>query len=171
MRGMRTQGKDVEFRAFYESEGRRVRELAVFLVGDRQLAADLAQEAFLRTYRAWNRIRKSDPGPYVRRALVNLCKNSHRRRAIEKKHWGAAPSGGATLSPAASIDERLTVTDALQSLPPMRRAAVLLRYYEDLTDEQIAVVLDRPLGTVKSDIRRSLEQLRPLLDERIGGRP
>ena len=50
----------------------------------------------------------------------------------------------------------------------MRRAAVVLRYYEDMSDEHIALVLDRPLGTVKSDIRRSLKQLKPLLDERMG---
>lgn len=169
MRGMRAQGRDAEFQAFYESEGRRVRELAVFLVGDRHLAADLAQEAFLRAYRSWHRIRKGDPGPYVRRALVNLCKNSHRRRSVEKKHWGAAPVGRAvTDSASANVDQRLTVAGALDSLSPMRRAAVVLRYFEDMTDEQIAVVLDRPLGTVKSDIRRSLEHLRPLLDERVG---
>ena len=171
MRGMRAQGRDAEFQAFYESEGRRVRELAVFLVGDRHLAADLAQDAFLRTYRSWNRIRKSDPGPYVRRALVNLCKNSHRRRAVEKKHWGAAPARVVTDSASANVDQRLTVVDALNSLSPMRRAAVVLRYYEDMTDEQIAALLDRPLGTVKSDIRRSLEHLRPLLDERVEGLP
>lgn len=170
MRGMRAQGRDADFQAFYESEGRRVRELAYFLVSDRQLAADLAQEAFLRAYRSWNRIRKSDPGPYVRRALVNLCKNSHRRRALEKKHWSSAPAEG--VAPAGpNVEDRVTIADALRELPPMRRAAVLLRYYEDLTDEQIAAVLDRPLGTVKSDIRRSLGQLRPLLDEGVRETP
>jgi RNA polymerase sigma-70 factor (sigma-E family) len=170
MRGMRAQGRDADFQAFYESEGRRVRELAYFLVGDRHLAADLTQEAFLRAYRSWNRIKRSDPGPYVRRALVNLCKNSYRRRALEKKHWSNAPAEPAVAS-GANIDERMNVADALRVLPPMRRAAVLLRYYEDLSDEQIAVVLDRPLGTVKSDIRRGLSQLRPILDERVKETP
>ena len=167
MRGMRGREKDADFQAFYESEGRRVRELALFLVGDRQLAADLAQEAFLRAYRSWNRIRKSDPGPYVRRALVNLCKNSYRRRAVEKKHWTSAPTERLE-TPAPNVEEKARVVEALRELTPMRRAAVLLRYYEDLTDEQIATLLDRPLGTVKSDIRRSLQQLRPLLDEGTG---
>jgi RNA polymerase sigma factor (sigma-70 family) len=62
----------------------------------------------------------------------------------------------------------MRITAALHELPPMRRAAVILRYYEDMSDEQIAALLDRPLGTVKSDIRRSLKQLKPLLDERVG---
>jgi RNA polymerase sigma-70 factor (sigma-E family) len=170
MRGMRAHERDADFKAFYESEGRRVRELAYFLVGDRHLAADLSQEAFLRAFRSWNRIKKKDPGPYVRRALVNLCKNSHRRRAVEKKHWGSAPSAiGSTAGP--NVEEKARVVEALRELSPMRRAAVLLRYYEDLSDEQIAATLDRPLGTVKSDIRRSLEQLRPLLDESVRETP
>ena len=158
--------REVEFKTFYESEGRRVRELAMFLVGDRELASDLSQEAFLRAYRAWGRIRKRDPGPYVRRALVNLCKNTYRRRALEGKQWSPPP---AVTSHAANVDEAMRITNALRELSPMRRAAVLLRYYEDMSDEEIARVLDRPLGTVKSDIRRSLQQLKPLLEDRKGG--
>lgn len=165
MRRMPARNRDVEFKTFYESEGKRVRELAMFLVGDRDLAADLAQEAFLRAYRRWDRIRNRDPGPYVRRALVNLCKNAYRRRAVEGK-WSAPRV--ISLSHSANVDEAVRVSQALQELTPMRRAAVVLRYYEDMSDEHIALVLDRPLGTVKSDIRRSLKQLKPLLDERMG---
>ena len=154
--------RDLEFKAFYESEGRRVRQLAMFLVGEAELASDLAQEAFLRAYRSWGRIRRKDPGPYVRRALVNLCKNTYRRKALEHKQWSPPP---AAASPTANVDESMRVYGALSELSPMRRAAVLLRYYEDMSDEQIANVLDRPLGTVKSDIRRSLQQLKPLLEE------
>ncbi len=140
----------------------------MFLVGDAELASDLAQEAFLRTYRAWNRIRKKDPGPYVRRALANLCKNVHRRRAVERKSW--SPPAPSVAAPP-EVGETLRIAEALKELPPMRRAAVVLRYYEDMSDEQIAQLLDRPLGTVKSDIRRSLKQLRPLLDERVSEAP
>ena len=159
---MPARDRDVEFKTFYESEGKRVRELAMFLVGDKDLAADLAQEAFLRAYRAWGRIRRKDPGPYVRRALVNLCKNAYRKRATEGR-W--APPLSRPISQTAAVDEAVRVSQALGELSPMRKAAVVLRYYEDMSDEQISVVLDRPLGTVKSDIRRSLKQLRPLLDE------
>ena len=137
----------------------------MFLVGDAELAADLAQDAFLRAYRSWNRIRKRDPGPYVRRTLANLCKNVHRRRSVERKHWRPPSRSQAGSGP--NVEETLRVLEALRELPPMRRAAVGLRYYDDLSDEQIADLLDRPLGTVKSDIRRSLKQLRPLLDDRV----
>ncbi len=168
MRRMRTSDRDAEFKAFFDSQGARVRELAVFLVGDRELAADLAQEAFLRTYVRWNRIRKGDPGPYVRRALVNLCKNAYRRRAVERRPW-ARPSTMSSVTPS-NLEESLRVADALKSLPPMRRAVIVLRYYEDMSDAQIAATLDRPLGTVKSDIRRGLQALGPLLQEEARGR-
>ena len=164
MKTMEAQDRDADFKAFYDREVRRIRELALFLVGDRELAADLAQEAFLQTFRSWNRIRKEDPGPYVRRALANLCKNSHRRRGVETRDRPITPkvSGGT------DIEEALRVAEALQILPSKRRVAVVLRFFEDLTDAQIAHVLNRPLGTVKSDIRRGLQQLKPLLAERVG---
>ena len=165
MRRMPGRDRDAEFKTFYESEGKRVRELAMFLVADRDLAADLAQEAFLRAYRAWGRIRKRDPAPYVRRALVNLCKNAYRRRAVEGR-WSPPPPRLSAYSSA--VDETLRVAGALRELTPMRRAAVVLRYYEDMSDEQISRLLDRPLGTIKSDIRRGLKQLKPLLEERVG---
>ncbi|HEY7875458.1 MAG TPA: sigma-70 family RNA polymerase sigma factor [Actinomycetota bacterium] len=158
--------RDADFKAFYDSEARRVRQLALFLVGDRELAADLTQEAFLRTFRHWNRIRKQDPGPYVRRALVNLCKNSHRRKAVE---WRQRPVTR-EVHPTPDVEETMRVARALEDLPPVRRAVILLRFYEDMTAAQIARALDRPLGTVKSDIRRGLQQLKPLLGEQVGGR-
>src|SRR5688500_4091950 len=123
---MPARDRDAEFRKFYESEGKRVRELAMFLVGDRELAADLAHDAFLRTYRAWSRIRRRDPGPYVRRVLVNLCKNVYRKRATEGR-W--APPREDRASQALDIEEALRVSKALSELSPMRRAAVVLRYY------------------------------------------
>ena len=165
---MRTRDRDAEFKAFYDREGPRVRELALFMVGDRELAADLAQEAFLRTYGRWNRIRSGDPGPYVRRALVNLCKNAYRRKSVEQRQWARPRTATAVDAP--NLDDALRVAAALKSLAPMRRAALVLRYYEDMTDEQIAEALDRPLGTVKSDIRRGLQALEPLLVDETGRR-
>lgn len=163
---MRARDRDAEFKAFYDHEGPRVREMALFMVGDRELAADLAQEAFLRTYGRWSRIRNGDPGPYVRRALANLCKNAYRRKSVERRQWARPRTATSVELP--NLDETLRVAAALKTLPPMRRAAVVLRYYEDMSDEQIAVTLDRPLGTVKSDIRRSLQALEPLLREARG---
>ena len=160
---MRRGHRDDEFRAFYFAESARLKGIALLMTGDRGRAEELAQEALLRAYRAWPRIRRQDPGPYVRTALVNLCRNDYRRRLLEKAH---PPSPAADqLSQDATIDEAMRLADALRALPPIRKAAIVLRYYEDLPEAEIARILDRPLNTIKSDIRRALETLRPLLQE------
>src|ERR687891_743103 len=87
----------------------------------------------------------------------------HRRKLLEKRH----PPGPSTVAASRSgdVDEWIRVSEALKSIPPMRRAAVILRFYEDMTEAQIAETLNRPLGTIKSDIHRGLAALRPLLTE------
>ena len=162
---MRTRDRDQEFRAFYFDEAGRLRRLALFMTGDEEKAADLTQEALLKAYRAWNRIKENDPGPYVRRILVNLCRNEYRRRALELRKQPAPMGDVASRDP--YVDETLRVADALRVLSPIRKATIVLRFYEDMPEAEIARVLDRPLNTVKSDIKRALERLRPLLDEGV----
>ena len=165
---MRLGDRDEEFRAFYFAEAARLKGIALLMVGDRGRAEELAQEALLRAYRAWPRIRRQDPGPYVRTALVNLCRNDYRRRLLERSH----PADPAPDEPshAVKVEEAMRLADALRSLPPLRKAAIVLRYYEDLPEAEIAQILDRPINTVKSDIRRALQTLRPLLQEGVANR-
>ena len=165
---MRRGDRDEEFRAFYFAQAARLKGIALLMVGDRGRSEELAQEALLRAYRAWPRIRRSDPGPYVRTALVNLCRNDHRRRMLERKHPTEAMPDAEF--PATSVEDALRLADALKTLPPIRKAAIVLRYYEDLPEAEIAQILDRPLNTVKSDIRRALQALRPLLQEGAANR-
>jgi RNA polymerase sigma-70 factor (sigma-E family) len=155
--------RDAEFKAFYFAEAAKLRRLALFMTGDPDKAADLTQEALLKAYRAWNRIKDGDPGPYVRRILVNLCRNEYRRRALELRK--PQQPAGDVASGDWKIDESMRVAEALKVLSPIRKATVVLRFYEDMPEAQIAEVLDRPLNTVKSDIRRALQALRPLLEE------
>jgi RNA polymerase sigma-70 factor (sigma-E family) len=157
---MRIGDRDKEFKAFYEAEAEPLHRLAVLLARDPELGADLAQEALLKTYRAWARIQGS-PGAYARKVLINLFRNAYRRRGLERRHSTTGASRAAETG--GGVDERLRVAEALKALSPVRRATVLLRFYEDLSNEDIARILDRPVGTVKSDIHRSLEKLRPLL--------
>ena len=160
---MRIRTRDEEFRAFYFAQAARLKGIALLMVGDPGRAEELAQEALLRAYRAWPRIRREDPGPYVRTALVNLCRNEYRRRLLERRHQ---PEPSATdASHDTKVAEAMRIADALRALPPVRKAVIVLRYYEDLPEAEIARILDRPLNTIKSDIRRSLETLRPLLKE------
>lgn len=159
---MKTKDCDGAFSAFFESEGERLQCFATFMCGDRNLAADLAQEALARTYAAWSRIESQDPGVYARRVVVNVLRDQQRREKVRRlKPLGALPPSIASKE-VASLD-RLSMTEMLKSLPPLRRAVVVLRFYEDMTEAQIAELLDRPVGTVKSDLHRALKSLRPLV--------
>lgn len=95
---------------------------------------------------------------------MNLVRSAHRYKKVrELKPVGhqsdrVEAQGG-------RVDEWLRISSALEELSPVRRATVLLRFYEDMSEHEISAVLDRPLGTVKSDIHRALNQLRPLLDD------
>lgn len=156
--------RDEQFRTFFLEEGERLRRLAIFLTGDAEGAGDLAQEALARLYKHWGRVRNDDPGPYVRRILVNLVRSKHRRKVLDKRHLQVVRSEEA--SPAPRIAEAMRVAEALSALSPIRRATIVLRFYEDMSESQIAATLERPLGTVKSDIHRGLAQLQPLLEDR-----
>lgn len=156
--------RDQEFKAFFDEESERLRRLAIFLSGEVQGAADLAQEALVRLYKHWGRVHNDDPGPYVRRILVNLVRSKHRRKVLEKKHLQVVRDEGVSHAP--RVDEALRIARALAELSPIRRATIVLRFYEDMSEREIATTLDRPRGTVKSDIHRGLAQLRPLLEDR-----
>jgi RNA polymerase sigma-70 factor (sigma-E family) len=166
---MDTSSRDREFHAFFSAEGESLRRLGVWLTGDAEKGADLAQEALARTYRHWGRIRSEDPGPYARRTLVNLVRSAHRRSVIERRYQESQVKERAIVeSSSGRVDEFLRVSRALKTLPPIRRAAIVLRFYEDMSEAEIARILDRPVGTVKSDIHRGLAKLRPLLEEPAG---
>jgi RNA polymerase sigma-70 factor (sigma-E family) len=162
---MRTRDRDSEFRDFYVQEAPRLKRLGIMLAGDADRGADLAQDALLKTYVAWPRIRNDDPGPYTRRILVNLVRSAHRRRMLEIKKAPRPPRD--VVDQGDRIDEALRVATALSVLSPVRRAVVLLRFYEDMSEAEIARTLDRPLNTIKSDLRRALEKLRPMLDDNV----
>jgi RNA polymerase sigma-70 factor (sigma-E family) len=157
-------GKDVEFKEFFESEFRPLRRLGYLLTGDWAEAEDLAQEAMVRTYRAWSRIRERDrPGAYARSVLVNRRRSMLRRSMIEQKHAEMlrsedyAPDFG---------EDGFVLWEAIRALPQRQRAALVLRFYEDLPEAEIARILDAPVGTVKSLVHRGVAGVR----ERLQGR-
>lgn len=153
--------READFRAFYFTEVPRLRRIGTLMLGDPDQADELVHDALLKAYRRWRRI--DEPGPYVRRALVNLCRNEYRRRALERRHPAADRRDAPSVD--VRVAETLRVADALTVLPPVKKAAIVLRFYEDLSETEIAAILDRPVNTVKSDIRRALERLRPVLEE------
>ena len=160
---MRRAERDEQFGSFYALEAERIHRLALLLTHDYERAQDLAQDALLNTYRAWHRIR-TDPGAYARRTLINLTRNSYRRWVLEMRHRMSQLAPGQVASGSDSVIDALWVVEALKVLPPLRRATVILRFYEDMAEQDIADLLNRPLGTVKSDIHRALKKLRPVLE-------
>jgi len=164
--------RDDAFRAFFVAEADRLERFATLLTGDPTKGADLAQEALVRVYTHWGRIRTGTPGAYARQIVVNLVRSAHRakkRRDLKPVPAWAGGEGRTVDAPGDRIADRMNVTRALKELSPIRRATVVLRFYDDMGEHQIAEVLDRPLGTVKSDIHRALRQLRPLLEDANAG--
>jgi RNA polymerase sigma-70 factor (sigma-E family) len=167
---VKTITRDAEFRDFFARENERLQRFATMLVGDPHQGAELAQEALVRVYKKWGRVRDGSPGAYARSTIVNLVRSAHRYNKIRRERpLPTAPDS--VESQAGRVDDWLRVSAALNRLSPVRRATILLRFYEDMSEHEIARALDRPLGTVKSDIHRALRQLRPLLEESRAGEP
>jgi RNA polymerase sigma-70 factor (sigma-E family) len=164
---MKLRGRDADFHEYFAAERVALQRFAGFLTGDPVAAADLAQEAFVRLYQRWVSLDR-DPGPYLRRIVVNLIRSEHRKAKVRALHPIVQPPPSP--SHGERVDEWLSLAHALRVLPPVRRAVVVLRFYEDVTEQQIADLLDRPLNTVKSDLRRALAQLRDALQTKEGDR-
>ena len=153
------------------AQGRLLRT-AVLLTGDYQRAEDLVQEALVKVALHWRRLRDGRPEAYARQILVrdNISWwRKHRREVLVE------PPEGPMLDPAVAADRRLLVDRALAALTPRQRAVVVLRFYDDLTEQATADVLGVAVGTVKSQthlaLRRLAEaapELAELLDEEIG---
>ena len=124
--------------------------LAYLLTGSRDAAQDIVQDSFVAASRSWDQVR--DPEPYVRAIVVNGCRAWARRQRLERRHAHVAEQVG---GPAA--DE---LWDALDSLKPRQRAAIVLRFYADFADDEIGRLLDCRPATVRTAIHRALRQLR-----------
>jgi RNA polymerase sigma-70 factor (sigma-E family) len=148
-----------DFSAFAVSRWPGLVRLAFGLTGDRFMAEDIAQTALARAYVAWRRVsRADDPDAYLRRILVNASNRRFRRHRVTEQPGD--PPETAVDGPADLVSERAALLAALRQLPPRQRAVVVLRYWEDLTDAQIAAVLGCSSGTVRSQLARALAKLR-----------
>lgn len=156
-----------EFGQFMTARWPGLVRLAYGLTGDRWLAEDVAQAALASAYAAWWRVRRADdPDAYVRRILINTSHRRFRRqRVAEQAHepheLASSPLPDAAVAdPAELIGERSALLAALRELPARQRAIVLLRYWDDLSDAQVAAILGCSPGTVRSQASRALARLR-----------
>jgi RNA polymerase sigma-70 factor (sigma-E family) len=138
--------------------------LAFLLTGDRALAEDLVQDAFVRLVGRLRHLREPTAfWVYLRRTIVNLATSHFRHRRVERTYLerlAAAPSSIANVND--HLDE--TMHRVLLGLPKRQRAAIVLRFYEDLSDVQTAAVLQCSPGTVRSLVSRGMKTLREELE-------
>jgi RNA polymerase sigma-70 factor (sigma-E family) len=136
--------------------------LAYLLTGDRELAEDLAQDAFVRVFGRFQHLREPAAfETYLRRTILNLSKDHFRKLRIERAYLArersqASPERGH----AGEVERRDELLRALHRLPHRQRAAVVLRYCEDLPAQEAAAVLGISVGAVKSLVNRALKTLR-----------
>ncbi|MEV6973165.1 SigE family RNA polymerase sigma factor [Kitasatospora sp. NPDC093806] len=152
----------LDFEAFAASRWRRLVRTAYLLTGDHHEAEDVVQATYAKVFRNWSRISRLDePDAYVHRALVNNNLSRHRRRRVRQLLVPvlpdrASPAGGGHRD----VEERSVLLQALAELPPRQRAVVVLRYWEDMSENQVADVLGCSAGNVKSQASRGLAKLR-----------
>jgi RNA polymerase sigma-70 factor (sigma-E family) len=166
----RDQAKE-EFEEFVTSSADDLLRTAYLVVWDLTAAEDLVQECLFRTARRWPRVRSMDhPKAYARRVLVNLALDGagrrHRHRSeldlrdrppVDDRHDEAA-AGAIRM-----VETTSDLIDALGVLAPRQRAVLVLRYFEDLSESQVAEILGCSVGTVKSTTSRALDRLRHAL--------
>ena len=140
--------------------------MAYLMVGDHEIAQDIAQEAFLRAFGRFADLRKPDSFPsYLRATIVNLTRKHFRRRGLERlllERLGARPV--ANLTPP-NVEQREIVTRALLKVPERQRAALVLHYYEDLSEYQVAEILGVSEQAARSLTARGRKALREQLGE------
>lgn len=151
------------FDAMVDVHGRALLRTAFLLTGDAHLAHDLLQTALVKTWTRWGSVREADAGPaYVRAVMTTTSVAWWRRR------WRAeVPTYDLPDRPGADAYDGVHVRDevgrALATLTPRQRAAVVLRFYEDLPEAEVAAILGCSVGTVKSTTSRALATLRAVL--------
>lgn len=151
---------DSEYREYVIARWAALVRTAYLLTGDEHLAEDLAQIALTKVYTAWRRIRRVDNiDAYVRRVMVNANTGRFRKRRVAE-HLSAAPPDAATYEPHASLAQRSVLMAELARLPSRQRAIVVLRFWDDLSEKQVASMLGCSVGTVKSQTSKALARLR-----------
>ena len=165
--------RDEQVAALFDRHYVPMCRLAFVILGDHALAEEIVMEALLKTFAGWGRLREIDRADaYLRRAVVNLCRSRIRRKMIEVRvnaeARGRAPRAKPDWDPESHETNRL-VMEAVRALPERQRAAVVLRYYDDLSESQIAEVLDCSVGTVKSQLSKARSKLEATLGNTMSG--
>ena len=151
----------------YASQRPALVRLAVLLVDDKAAAEDVVQDAFLALQRRWHAVDPRAAAGYLRTSVVNGARSLHRRRLVARRYAWLGDLGEAPSADLAALlaDEHREVLAALRRLPRRQREVLVLRYWSELSEAEIAEVLGVARGTVKSSASRGLAAL----SEHLGG--
>ena len=152
--------------AMYSTHYRSLVRLAALLVRDTATAEEVVQDSFIAMHNSWRRLRDSDKAlSYLRQSVVNRSRSVLRHRmVVDKNAPKPAPDMPSAEQGALSLLERSAVVSALRTLPPRQREALVLRYYGDLSEAQIAAAMGISRGAVKSHTARAIAALRAVLE-------
>lgn len=157
-------GGYADFATFVATRQHALHRYAYLVVGDVGQAEDLVQEALAKTYARWSKVRsQGNPEAYVRRAITTTAISWFRRRGFRGEvpsAWAAERADRLLDDHGEQVSEASALADALRRLPARQRAALVLRFYEDLSEAQTAEILGCAVGTVKSQTAAALAKLR-----------
>jgi RNA polymerase sigma-70 factor (sigma-E family) len=152
------------FSTFYASTYDSMVRLAYVIIGSPEVAEEVAQESYVGVYRRWSTL--EEPERYLRRSIVNGCRDRLRRNGRWQVRQPLLVVDAATEQQLAGVTrgERTDLVEALRRLPVRQRSAIVLKYFGDLSEAEIADALGVRPGTVKSLLHRGLEVLRKELE-------
>jgi RNA polymerase sigma-70 factor (sigma-E family) len=151
----------------YTEQYRALVRLALLLVHDVQTAEEVVQDAFVAMHTGWRRLRDTEKAlSYLRQAVVNKSRSVLRHRTVvDRNAPKPAPDEPSAEQGAIALLERSAVIAALRELPDRQREAIVLRYYADLSEAQIAEAMGISRGAVKSHTARGMSSLRASLEQ------
>jgi RNA polymerase sigma-70 factor (sigma-E family) len=157
---------DEEFDAFVRARTHALLRSAYLLTGDQQLAEDLVQSALTRTHQSWKRLHDTgNAEAYARRTMYHLQVSWWRRPKVAESLPGRMPERATGDDHARAVSLRLSLRTALLRLSAKQRAVLVLRFFEDRTEGEIADLLGVSAGTVKSQTAKALARLRAIAPE------
>jgi RNA polymerase sigma-70 factor (sigma-E family) len=161
------QGADRAVTELYSLHYRRLVRLAALLVRDAATAEDVVQDSFVAVHDGWQRLRDTDSAlAYLRQAVVNRSRSVLRHRAVAEKHPEKPSPDMPSAEHGALVRlERSAVIAALRGLPGRQREAIVLRYYADFSEAEVAAAMGISRGAVKSHTARAMAALRAGLEQ------
>ena len=164
MPGPRDRGRVRGLEELYRSHAQDAVRLAYLITGDHGLAEDLAHDAFVRLAGRLAHLRDPDAfGAYLNRTVVNLARSHYRRQKAHRTILGRVAAEPEAMVAAPDPTQREELWTALQAIDWRKRAAIVLRLYEDLPERRVAELLGCRPGTVRSLLSRGLAELRPMI--------